>query len=121
MKWPGIVQSWIKEDYSLEESVESVQRIKKIGVVTDRHEQRNGKALVEPEAWDKLAPFEESAGQCFGHASDQKLRRMLLYNAATNGLDLCIQCNKDCKKLNGIEFSLEPGFPLTPIPDCFWD
>lgn len=57
----------------VEGSVESVQRIKKTGVVNDRHEQRNGWALVEPEAWDKLAPFEESARQWFGYASDQKI------------------------------------------------
>jgi hypothetical protein len=107
--------------FYVEESVESVLKIKKTAIVNDRHEQRNGWALVDPEAWGELAPFEEFARQWFGYTDGEKLRRMILYNATSNRLDICLQCAKNPKKLNGIEFSLEPGFPLTPIPENFWD
>jgi hypothetical protein len=96
----------------------SAMSTKKTGVVNEGDDERREWALVEQEVWDQLAPFEVFARQWFEYMDGQKLRHMILYNAAANSLDICLQCPTT---LNGIEFSLEPGFPLIPIPDDFWD
>jgi hypothetical protein len=97
---------------------ESVLPIKKSGIENDRHTEREGWAIVDPEAWTELGPFEIIARKWFGYNDDQKLRRMILYNSTANRVDNCLLCPET---LNGIEFSFEPGFPLSPIPDEFWD
>jgi hypothetical protein len=97
---------------------ESVLDIKKSPVKNDRHGQRDGWALVNPEAWENLDPFVQFARRWFGYTHNQKLHRQIMYNSSANRVDICLQCPAT---LNSVEFSFEPGFPLTPMPDDYWD
>jgi hypothetical protein len=97
---------------------ESVLDIKKSPVKNDRHGQRDGWALVNPEAWENLDPFVQFARRWFRYTHNQKLHRQIMYNSSANRVDICLQCPAT---LNSVEFSFEPGFPLTPMPDDYWD
>jgi hypothetical protein len=96
----------------------SVLNIKKSRVKNDRHGQRDEWALVHPEAWEYLDPFVQFARKWFEYTGDQRLHRQIMYNSSANRVDICLQCPAT---LNSVEFSFEPGFPLSPMTDDFWD
>jgi hypothetical protein len=78
-----------------------------------------GWAYLDKCLWPKLIPFEKFARKWFGYDNDdnKKLQRQILYNEFNNQMDICFRCPET--KV-GIDFSLEPGYPVPEVPEEFW-
>ena len=66
---------------------------------------------------DKLEPFETFARRWFGYPGEKKLQRQVRHHDKANRLDICIRCPETRVF---IEFSFEPGVPVTYVPEEFW-
>ena len=64
-----------------------------------------------------LEDFEKFAREWYGYNDTHKLQRQIMYNDASNRIDISLQCTTTHV---GIDFVFEPGFPVPEVPDNFW-
>jgi hypothetical protein len=76
-----------------------------------------GWAYLDKCLWPKLKPFEQFARDWFGYDETNKLQRQIMYNDASNRMDISLRCPKT--KV-GFDFVFEPGFPVPEVSDDFW-
>ena len=79
-----------------------------------------GWALLKPEVWAKLQPFEEWARKWYGYPPGQKLQKQVLINDERNRMDIKLRC---LATNVAIGFCFEPGVPEDGLEeqDENWD
>lgn len=98
---------------------ESLLEIARSDVSQNRHATcTNGWAVMDAKTvLPKLGPIVAFARQWFGYDAEKTLRKLVLYHAEANRVDVCIRCDESHVAL---EFSFEPMYPVKDVPEEFW-
>lgn len=62
-------------------------------------------------------PFEKFAPEWFGYDDTKKLQRQIMYNDASNHMDVSLRCPETTVF---IDFVFEPGYPVPEVAEDFW-